>query len=102
MEYAIVYTPGPAWIAGRPASQQDLGAHRGYLQALRAARTLLQVAPSGDGTTWVAVVEAGGETEARGLLAADPAVAAGVVRAELRRWHIVFGLNAGASQPGPR
>ena len=101
MEYAIIYTPGPAWIAGRPASQQALGPHTAYLQKLRAAHKLLQVSHSGDGSTWVAVFEAESEAEARQLLTIDPAVGAKIVHAELRPWHIVFGLNAEASLPGP-
>jgi uncharacterized protein YciI len=101
MEYAIIYTPGPAWIADRPASEQALGPHNAYLQKLRAAHKLLQVSPSGDGRTWVAVVEAESEAEARRLMTTDPAVGASIVNAELHPWHIVFGLNAEASLPGP-
>jgi len=101
MEYAIIYTPGPAWIAGRPASQQALGPHNAYLQNLRAANKLLQVSHSRDGKTWVAVFEVESEAEARQLLTIDPAVGAKIVNAELRPWHIVFGLNAEASLPGP-
>jgi len=101
MEYAIIYSPGPAWLAGRPASQQALGPHNAYLQKLGAAHKLLQVSHSRDGTTWVAVFEVESEAEARQLLTVDPAVGAKIVTAELRPWHIVFGLNAGASLPRP-
>ncbi|MGD0934940.1 MAG: hypothetical protein ABR922_10260 [Streptosporangiaceae bacterium] len=101
MEYAIIYSPGPAWIAGRPASQQAIGPHNAYLQKLGAAHKLLQVSHSRDGTTWVAVFEVESEAEARQLLTVDPAVGAKIVTAELRPWHIVFGLNAGASLPRP-
>lgn len=101
MQYAIIYTPGPAWIAGRPASQQALGPHNTYLQKLRAAHKLLQVSPSADGKTWVAVFEVESEAEARQLLTMDPAADARIVNAELRLWHIVFGLTAEASLPRP-
>jgi uncharacterized protein YciI len=101
MEYAIIYTPGPAWIAGRPANQQALGPHNAYLQKLRAAHKLLQVSHSRDGKTGVAVFEVKSEAEARQLLAMDPAVGARILNAELRLWHIVFGLNAEASLPRP-
>ena len=101
MEYAIIYSPGPAWIAGRPASQQAIGPHNAYLQKLGAAHKLLQVSHSRDGTTWVAFFEVESEAEARQLLTVDPAVGAKIVTAELRPWHIVFGLNAGASLPRP-
>jgi uncharacterized protein len=101
MEYAVIYTPGPAWIAGRPASQQALGPHNAYLQGLRAAHKLLQVSHSGDGETWMVLFEVESEAEARQLLTIDPAVRAKIVNAELRRWHIVFGLKAEASLPRP-
>jgi hypothetical protein len=101
VEYAIIYTPGPAWIAGRPASQQALGPHNAYLQKLAEAHKLLQVSHSGDGKTWVAVFEVESEGEARQLMILDPAVGAKIVNAELRLWHIVFGLNAAASLPRP-
>jgi len=101
MEYAIIYSPGPAWIAGRPASQQAIGPHNAYLQKLGAAHKLLQVSHSTDGKTWVAVFEVESEAEARQLQTVDPAVGAKIVTAELRPWHIVFGLNAGASLPRP-
>lgn len=101
MEYAIVYTPGPAWVPGRPADQQALGPHNAYLQKLQAASKLFQVSHSPDGKTEVAVFEVTSQAEARQLLATDPAVGTRILNAELRRWHIVFGLNTEASLPRP-
>jgi uncharacterized protein YciI len=101
MQYAIIYTPGPAWTAGRPADQQPLSPHNEYLQKLRAAKTLLQVSYSSDGKTEVAVFEVKNEAEANQLLAMDPAVDTGTLNAELRQWNIVFGLNADGSLPTP-
>jgi uncharacterized protein len=101
MEYAIIYTPGPAWIAGRPADQQALGSHNAYLQKLRASNQLLQQPYSGDGATEVAVFEVNSEPEADRLLAGDPAVGTGILNAELRQWNIVYGLNAETSLPRP-
>ena len=49
----------------------------------------------------MAVFEVESEAEARQLLTIDPAVGAKIVNAELRLWHIVFGLNAEASLPRP-
>lgn len=101
MQYAIIYTPGPAMIAGRAADQQPLRQHNEYLQKLRAANTLLQVSYASDGKTEVAVFEVNSEAEARQLLAMDPAVRTGTLNAELRQWNIVFGLNADGSLPTP-
>ena len=101
MQYAIIYTPGPARITGRPAGQQPLSLHNEYLQILRAAHMLLQVSYSSDGKTEVAVFEVNSEAEAHQLLAMDPAVGTGTLNAELRQWNIVFGLNADGSLPTP-
>lgn len=101
MQYAIIYTPGPDWTAGGPPDQRRLSAHNEYLQKLQAANTLLQVSYSSDGKTEVAVFEVNSEAEAKRLLAMDPAVGTGTLRAELRQWNIVFGLNADGSLPTP-
>jgi hypothetical protein len=99
VQYAIIYTPGPAWIADRPANQQPLSPHNKYLQILRAANALLQVSYSSDRKTEVAVLEVNSKAEADQLLAMDPAVGTGTLNAELRQWNIVFGLNADGSLP---
>jgi hypothetical protein len=39
--YAFVYAPGPQWIAGRPGTQQKLGAHRAYIADLYARGQVL-------------------------------------------------------------
>jgi uncharacterized protein YciI len=101
MQYAIIYTPGPARIAGRPGDQQPLNPHNEYLQKLRAAKTLLQISYSSDDKTEVAVFEVYSEAEAKQLMAMDPAVGTGTLNAELRQWNIVFGLNADGSLPTP-
>jgi len=101
MQYAIIYTPGPAEIAGSAADQQPLSSHDEYLQKLRAANILLQVSYSSDGKTEVAVFEVNSEAEANQLLAMDPAVRTRTLNAELRQWNIVFGLNADGSLPTP-
>jgi uncharacterized protein len=101
VQYAIIYTPGPAWIAGRPAAQQALSPHKEYLQVLRVVNALLQVSYSSDGKTEVAVFEVKSEAEAHQLLAMDPAVGTRTLKAELRQWNIVFGLNADGSLPTP-
>ena len=49
----------------------------------------------------MAAFKAKSEAEARQLLAMNPAVSAKILNAELRLWHIVFGLNGEASLPRP-
>src|SRR5262245_38841561 len=87
--YAFVYAPGPQWLAGRPRTEQNLGAHRAYAAELYAqGRVLLAGAFLGGGG--FAVVRAKGEDEAAAMLAADPAVEQGVLTGVVHRWVAVF------------
>ncbi|GAC1461857.1 MAG: hypothetical protein PVSMB7_00760 [Chloroflexota bacterium] len=101
MEYAIIFTPGPAWDPNEPPEKQRLDKHNKHLHDLRTRRKLLQAASFDKHNRSVAVVEVGSEAEAESLLQQDPAVQDGVLRGELRPWHIVFGLQAAASRPTP-
>jgi uncharacterized protein YciI len=99
MEYAIIYRPGPAWIPGKLPDQQDLNAHIAYIQQLRDQRKLIQVGPFMSDNSEVTVIEVSGEAEARSIVAQDPAVIGGVLRAEVTPWNIVFGLHADRYYP---
>jgi hypothetical protein len=45
------------------------------------------------------VIEVTSEAEAHSIVARDPAVVRGVLRAELTPWNIVFGLHADRYYP---
>jgi len=99
MEYAIIYRPGAAWIPGKLPDQQDLNGHIAYIQQLRSQRKLIQAGPFMSDNSEVTVIEVTSEAEARSIVARDPAVVRGVLRAELTPWSIVFGLHADRSYP---
>ena len=99
MEYAIIYRPGAAWVPGKLPDQQDLNAHIAYIQQLRSQRKLIQAGPFMSDNSQVTVVEVSSEAEARSIVARDPGVVRGVLRAEVTRWSIVFGLHADRSYP---
>jgi uncharacterized protein len=89
--YAFVYAPGPQWLAGRPRTEQNLGAHRAYIADLHVrGRVLFGGAFLDDAGGGFGVVRAKDRDEASALLAADPAIEEGVFTGEVRRWHAVF------------
>ena len=93
MEYAIIYTPGDAWVSGRAPGEQPLNPHFSYVEQLRGERKIIQDTPF-LGNQKVTVLDVGSEIEARDILRHDPTVIAGVLRAELTFWSIVFGIHA--------
>ena len=89
--YAFVYAPGPQWIAGRPGTQQNLGAHRAYIADLYArGQVLLGGTFLDDAGGGFGVVRAQDQDEASAMLAADPAITEGIMTGIVRRWHAVF------------
>lgn len=99
MQYAIVYRPGAAWISGKLPDQQALNAHIAFIQDLRFQRALIETGPFMSDSSEVTVIEVTNEAEARSILARDPAVISGVLRAELTPWNVVFGLDASGHYP---
>jgi ketosteroid isomerase-like protein/uncharacterized protein YciI len=89
--YALIYGPGPQWLAGRAVTEQNLQAHWAYLRDLYAQG---QVALGGlfvdDAGGGFALVRSKGRGEAMALLAADPAIREGVFTGVVRRWHAAF------------
>jgi len=67
------------------------GEHRAYLEELLAQGSLILAGPTG-GTvnTGIAVLEARDEASARAIMEADPVVASGTVRGELRPFRAAF------------
>ncbi|NGM44000.1 hypothetical protein G5B31_00465 [Rhodobacter sp. SGA-6-6] len=71
------------------AEMAVMGRHFGYLQGLHAAGRLRFVGRAENGDFGLAVVEAADEAEARAVAEADPAVAEGLMRAEVHAFRIV-------------
>jgi len=63
--------------------------HFGYLQELLAGGSLVLAGPTlGEHNTGIAVFEAPDEAAARGVMDADPAIASGLMRGELRPFRV--------------
>jgi uncharacterized protein YciI len=87
--FLVVYRPGPSWVAGKPLAEQPLKEHGRYMIELYGKGVLKMAGPFLDDSGGAMVFEAASETDAKALVAADPAVAGGIMVADLRPWRIV-------------
>jgi uncharacterized protein YciI len=95
--YVFIYRPGPAWKPGVPMARQDMRPHGAYIAKLDSEGRVVAAGgfPDNGG---MAIVRAATLDEARGLLAADPAVVSGLFLADLQPWRPRFG-DAGRAAP---
>jgi uncharacterized protein YciI len=88
--FLFLYRPGPAWVTGRPMSEQNMRPHGLYMnQLFREGRLFAGGGYVGE-DGGMAVVRAADADEARAMLAADPAIASGLFVADLRQWRPRF------------
>jgi uncharacterized protein YciI len=87
--FLVTYRPGPSWLAGKPVSQQPLGEHFKYMVSLYAQGAMKFAGPFADDTGGAGVLEATSKEEAESLIAADPAVTAGVMTYQIHPWNLV-------------
>ena len=96
--YCIRYKPGPAWQSDRPTSQQaGIPEHGRYLDGLLDTGVLLLAGPLGEADGGLVIVRTATAAHAEALAANDPAVKAGVMRACVARWTILFDAARGLS-----
>lgn len=89
--FALVYRRGPAWIAGKPMHEQQLGGHFRYMQGLQREGRLVAAGPFADTDGGMALVRARDRAAALALLAADPAIVDRIFVAEVRNWSVALG-----------
>src|SRR5262245_1331647 len=87
--YLVIYRPGPAWIPGKPITEQPLKEHGKYMLSLYKNGALKFAGPFTDNAGGAVVFEAANEDEAKAVVAADPAVASKIFLHELHPWGLV-------------
>jgi len=78
-------------VAERSIYERYLPAHMAYLRDLDAADVLVLSGPFTDRTGGMIIIRAETLDDARAVVEADPLVASGVDRYELREWRITGG-----------
>jgi uncharacterized protein len=81
--FVLIYSQGPAWVEGKPASQQPLGEHGDYIHSLFQQGKLVMAGPFTDDAGGLAVIEVDGAEEAGNILASDPAVTNQIMTCEM-------------------
>jgi uncharacterized protein len=88
----FIHPPRTGFIATITDEERAIfGRHAGYLADLHAAGTLILAGPTlGEVNTGVHVFEAADEDAARAVMDADPAIASGLCRGELRPIRVSY------------
>jgi uncharacterized protein YciI len=91
IRYVVVHTPGPNWNAGKPFFEQEgVAAHVEHFRKLLAEGKLTMGGPFLDAVAGGMMIPEPnlGEAEIAAFANADPAVASGLLRAEVRQWLV--------------
>jgi uncharacterized protein len=92
--FAIIYSPGPAWIKDKPIYEQPLREHARYMQKLLDENKLVLAGPFADSSGGMAIIRAANWRQAQAILDDDPAIKSNVFTATLRPWQVVFATDA--------
>lgn len=86
--YLVLYRPGPAWLAGKPVSEQPLRTHGKYMLDLYIGGSMKLAGPLGDDAGGAVMLTAADRAEAIAIVEADPAVVSGIFVYELHAWKV--------------
>ena len=84
--YLLIYRPGPAWPQGKTVAELPLKEHGSYMLTLYAKGSMKLAGPLTDNAGGAVVLEVEDESEAKAIIANDPAVKAGIFVHELHPW----------------
>lgn len=87
--FLVIYRPGPAWLPGKPVSEQPLTEHGKYMLSLFVKGSMKFAGPLTDNAGGAVVLDVADEAEAKAIVAADPAVRAGIFVYEMHPWGLV-------------
>ena len=99
--FLVVYKPGPAWLPGKPLTQQPLGEHGRYMLDLYSQGHIKIAGPFSDDSGGALVLYAANQDEAKNMVTKDPAVVSGVFIYELHPWSLVDWESHLKTKPKP-
>ena len=89
--FVVIYTPGPAWLAGKSVSEQPFYREHGrYMHQVFADKRLLMGGPFLDNQGGLGILDVESVAQALEILAHDPAVQAQFLEAHVHPWHVAF------------
>ena len=72
--FLVIYRPGPAWLVGKPVSEQPLKEHGKYMLGLYVKGSMKLAGPLTDNAGGAVVLAVADESEAKAIVTEDPAV----------------------------
>jgi uncharacterized protein YciI len=87
--FLVIYKPGPAWLEGKPLSEQPIQQHGKYMLSLYQTDIMRFAGPFGNNAGGAALINASGEEEAKTIINQDPSVIEGVFIYELFAWTLI-------------
>jgi uncharacterized protein YciI len=86
--FVFLHRPGPAWLEGKPITEQPLAEHFRYMDDLESSGQLVLGGGFLDSAGAMGVLKVGSLGEAQSLLERDPAVKNGIVVTEVHPWFV--------------
>ncbi|MCI0556068.1 MAG: YciI family protein, partial [Anaerolineae bacterium] len=87
--FLVVYRPGPGWLQDQPLSAQPLKEHGRYMLSLFKKGSMKLAGGFADNSGGAMLLEVVDESEARAIVAEDPAVKKGIFLYEIHPWKLV-------------
>ena len=86
--FLVIYRPGPAWLPGKPVTEQPLKEHGKYMLSLYISGSMKLAGPLTDNAGGAILLDVADESKAKAIVAQDPAVKSGIFIYELHPWEL--------------
>ena len=86
--FLVIYRPGPAWLPGKPVTEQPLKEHGKYMLSLYISGSMKLAGPLTDNAGGAVLLDVADESKAKAIVAQDPAVKSGIFVYELHPWEL--------------
>ena len=86
--YLVIYRPGPAWLEGKSVFEQPLKEHGKSMLNLYIKGSMKLAGPLTDNAGGAILLVVGQESEAKAIVAEDPAVKSGIFLYEMHPWKL--------------
>ena len=91
--YLVIYRPGPAWLEGKSVFEQPLKEHGKYMLNLYIKGSMKLAGPLTDNAGGAVLLVVGQESEAKAIVAEDPAVKSGIFLYEIHPGNCNHGTS---------
>jgi uncharacterized protein len=86
--YLVIYRPGPAWLVEKSIFDQPLKEHGKYMLSLYIKGSMKLAGPLTDNAGGAVLLAVADESEAKAIVAEDPAVKSGIFLYEIHPWKL--------------